>query len=311
MRVTTSNYSDNLIAHLQRIAKRQVTLQDQVSSGQRVTSAEDDPTAAGQVMKLNEQALNVQQYQKNIENHSEFASATHDVVRSLKNVLDRAQEIAIAADGLDSPDDLKIYEIEVDQLIHHAVQVANTTHRGEYLLGGTKSNAQPFTSVLNGDGQVTDVTFGGNIELAESEISEGVRVASRMVGQNESGSGERGLISDSRYGADLFKHLIQLRENLSSGDISAIKTTTRPLLENDDENLLQSLADNGALQSRLEASLDSSKDDELELEGQISKRTDVDLAEMMVKLNHSQTNYQAALQSAGSVLNLTLLDFLR
>ncbi|MGJ8868517.1 hypothetical protein, partial [Salmonella enterica] len=65
------------------------------------------------------------------------------------------------------------------------------------------------------------------------------------------------------------------------------------------------------LQSRLDATLDATKDEKLSLEGEISRRADIDLAQTIVRLNQNQTNYQAALQSAGSVLDLTLMDFLR
>jgi flagellin-like hook-associated protein FlgL len=35
------------------------------------------------------------------------------------------------------------------------------------------------------------------------------------------------------------------------------------------------------------------------------------MAEAIVRLNQQQTNYQAALQSAGSIMQLSLLSFLR
>jgi flagellar hook-associated protein 3 FlgL len=311
MRVTTSNYSDNLVTHLQRITRRQVSLQDQISSGQRVQSPEDDPLAAGQVLKVRAQSASAQQYQKNIENHNEFASVTHSVMRSLKTVLDRAQEIAFSADGLDSPGDLRTYAVEVGQLIEHAVQVANTAHRGEFILAGTKNDARPFTATVDAEGLVTNVTFTGNSDLSESEIARGVPISSRVVGENNDGAGERGLLTDSRYGADLFAHLIALQQSLASGDIEGIAATVRPMLASDEENILHHLGGNASLQSRLEATLNSVKDEKISLEGEMSRRSDADLAETIVRLNQSQTNYQAALQSAGSVMNLTLLDFLR
>jgi flagellin-like hook-associated protein FlgL len=71
------------------------------------------------------------------------------------------------------------------------------------------------------------------------------------------------------------------------------------------------MAKNGALQSRLENTLSSAKDENLALEHEISNRADVDLAEAIVRLNQQQTNYQAALQSAGSIMNLSLLNYIR
>jgi flagellin-like hook-associated protein FlgL len=41
----------------------------------------------------------------------------------------------------------------------------------------------------------------------------------------------------------------------------------------------------------------------------ISQESDVDLAQTLVELNQLQSAYSAALQSAGSILKLSLLDY--
>jgi flagellar hook-associated protein 3 FlgL len=311
MRVTSNNFPDNLVNNLQLLSRRQFSLQNQIASGQRLHEASDDPLAAQQVLGLRDDSVRVAQYQKNIETHSEFATATYGTIRSLKSVFDRAQEIAFSVDGLDSPEDLKSYATEITELIKQAVQVANSQHRGEYLLAGTQSATQPFSLTTDATGQVTAVTFQANVSLPESEIGSGVVVSSRVAGENTSGSGERGLLADSRFGADLFAHLITLQNQLASGDTAGIQTTTREQLGNDEENLLYHIANNGALQSRLEVSLNSAKDHDLSIEKEISQHADLDLAEAIVRLNQQQTSYQAALQSAGSMLDLNLLSFLR
>jgi flagellar hook-associated protein 3 FlgL len=311
MRVTSNSYSENLITQLHTLSRRQINLQNQIASGQRVQSASDDPFAAQQVLQLRDNSAANAQYQKNIQTHQEFADATHGLMRNLQKVLDRAQEIATMVDDIDSPQDLQSYATEIDQLIRHAVQIANAQHRGDYLLGGTRTDAEPFSEMTDAAGKVTGVAFGGNTNIAESEIGEGNLVSSRVPGENRSGDGVRGLLADTRAGADFFSHLIALRDQLQSGDVTAIHSTTRDQLKADEENLLFHMADNGALQARLEVSLNTAKDEKLSLEAEISDRTDVDLPETIVRLNQEQTTYQAALQSAGSLLDLGLLPFLR
>jgi flagellar hook-associated protein 3 FlgL len=311
MRVTSNSYSENLISQLHTLSRRQINLQNQIATGQRIQDASEDPFAAQQVLQLRDNAAANAQYQKNIQTHQEFADATHGLMRNLQKVIDRSQEIATMVDDLDSAEDLRSYATEIDQLLKHAVQVSNAQHRGDYLLGGTRTDAAPFTVVTDATGKVTSVTFGGNASIPESEIGEGNLVSSRVPGQNNAGAGVRGLLADNRAGADIFAHLIALRDQLEAGDVAAIHDTTRAQLQADEENLLFHMADNGALQSRLEASLNTAKDEKLSLESQISNRTDVDLPETIVRLNREQTTYQAALQSAGSLLDLGLLPFLR
>ena len=310
MRVTSNSYSENLITQLHTLARRQINLQNQIATGQRVQNASDDPFAAQQVLQLRDDVAANTQYQKNIQTHQEFADATHGLMRNLQKVLDRSQEIATMVDDLDSAEDLQSYATEIDQLLKHAVQVANAQHRGDYLLGGTRTDAPPFSVVTDATGKVTSLSFGGNTNVPESEIGQGNLVSSRIPGENSTGNGVRGLVADTRSGADIFAHLIALRDQLQSGDVAAI-ATTRDQLRADEENLLFHIADNGALQSRLEVSLNTAKDEKLSLESQISNRTDVDLPATIVRLNQEQTTYQAALQSAGSLLDLGLLPFLR
>lgn len=311
MRVTSNNFSENLISRLHSLSRRQIDLQNQIASGQRVQNASDDPFAAHQVLELRDNASANAQYQKNIQTHHEFADVTHGTMRNLQKVLDRAQEIAFSVDDIDSPEDLASYATEIDQLIKHAVQVSNAQHRGDFLLGGTRTDSAPFTAVADPDGRITSVSFTGNTNLAESEIASGVLVSSRVTGENTSGAGERGLVADSRAGADLFGHLILLRDQLLAGDVTTIHSTTRGQLKADEENLLFHMADNGALQARLESSLATAKDEKLTLESGISERADIDLPETIVRLNQQQTTYQAALQSAGSMMDLSLLTYLR
>jgi len=309
MRVTSNNFSDSLVTHFHTLARRQLDLQNQIATGQRISAASDDPFAAQQVLQLRDDSAANAQFQKNIGMHQEFAKVTHGLMRNLQKVLDRAEEIAFTIDDIDSDEDLKTYAAEVNQLLEHAVQIANAQHRGEFVLGGTKSDSEPFTSV-KAAGQITSVTFVGNTTVAESDIAPGTSVASRVPGENRSGSGEGGLFADTGAGADIFAHLISLRDQLASGDITNISATRDQFLA-DEENLIFHMAKNGALQSRLETSLSSAKDQSLALENEISDRADVDMAEAIVRLNQQQTNYQAALQSASSTMNLSLLSFLR
>jgi flagellar hook-associated protein 3 FlgL len=47
-----------------------------------------------------------------------------------------------------------------------------------------------------------------------------------------------------------------------------------------------------------------------ELDAEISRQADVDLAESLVELSRVETAYQAALQSSARVMSLSLFDYL-
>ena len=311
MRVTSTQLSDNLTLHLQRIVQRQSQVQNQMSTGQRIVSPADDPLLAQQAMGLQDQSRTIQQFQTNAQVQKEFAAATFSVIRSLQKISDRAQEIATSADGLKNPDELKIYAAEVEQLLKQAIQVANTKHGDTYLLSGTRSDTPAFAAVSDEDGVVSSVPFQGNTNVPEVEVGFGQLVSSRVPGANVSGGGERGLLVDDRAGADFFSHLIALHQQLVSGDTDSIASTTRDQLRADEENFLFHIANNGAVQTTLETAITARKSETLALAGEVSRRTDVDIAEASIEMHKTQLNYQAALQSAATLMDLTLMDFLR
>src|SRR6185295_17289455 len=175
----------------------------------------------------------------------------------------------------------------------------------------TKSDVPPYLQTTDANGNVTAVTYQGNAEVASVEIAQGVTLSASVPGANTTGSGARGVITDSRSGADLFNHLIGLRDALLAGDQTAISGTLKTQLAADEENFLIHVGINGALQSQLETAQKLAAHNQDSIESSVSKEADVDLAQTLVELSQTQTAYQAALQSGSQILSQTLLDYLR
>ena len=310
MRVTANTFPNSLLNQLTSLSQRQNKLQNQAATGQLVQLPEDDPVAMRRVLDMQTEAKSVGQYQRNIDRHQELATASFNSIKALKNVSDRVREISISADGLKSQDELNLYAKEVTELIKTAVQAANTKNRGDYIFSGTLSNQAPFELTEDADGNVTGVVYNGNTTLAESEIASGITLSAQNIGENTSGGGPRGLIADNRVGADFFNHLISFQNNLLAGDVAAIENTDRVNLANDEDNFLYHLGTNGAIQSRLQATDAIATDRTDTLETLVSNEVDADLAQTLVRLNQTQTAYEAALQSAGKILGSSLLDYL-
>jgi flagellar hook-associated protein 3 FlgL len=311
MRVTSNSFTNDLVTQLSTLASQQASLQAQAATGQRITLPEDDPAAVGEVLNMQTEASAVAQYQTNIQTQQQVAQSSFQAMQSLKTISDRANEIATLADGLKSPADLASYATEVTQLIQQAVQLANTKNNGSYLFAGTRSDQPPFSMTTGPNGAVTGVTYSGNSSVAQTEIAEGVTLSPQTVGANTTGSGPRGLFTDSRVGADLFSHLISLQNHLLSGDAASIDSTDRPQLAKDEDNVIYQLATNGAVQAQLETASSMAQDRLQSLQQGVSGQRDADLAQTLVKLSQTQTAYQAALQTGATVLKMSLLDYLK
>jgi flagellar hook-associated protein 3 FlgL len=313
MRVTGNSFTDSLVSQLNLLSARQYRLQNQATTGQRIQAPEDDPTGMAQALNLQSEASNVDQYSANIAGLQTRATASYNVLQQLKSISDRVTEITTqAANQTQSADNLQSFAQEVTQLIQQAVQVMNTKQGNQYLFGGTASGQAPFTLSQDSNGLVTGVSYQGNTSAAETEISENVTIATDVPGENNTGTGARGVISDSRYGADFFNHLISLQNDLVAGDTNAVANTDQPALMNDEDNIIFQVATNGAVQSRLDAESTIAQNRKSYLQQSISDVAGADLTKTLVALSQTQNAYQAALTSSSSILQLQqyLLQYL-
>jgi flagellar hook-associated protein 3 FlgL len=305
MRVTGTSYTAALVDQMNSIAARQYRLQNQATTGQRIQAPEDDPAGMGQALNLQAEMSSVNQYTANISTLQARTTAAFNVFQQLKTITDRIGEITTQAnDGTKSAGDLRNFGTEVSQLTQRAVQLMNTKQGDQYLFAGTLSNQAPYTISKDADGNVTGVTYGGNSNVPESEIAEKTTIGVDVPGDNTSGSGPRGVIKDDRYGADLFNHMISLQNHLVAGDSNAVATVDQPQLANDEDNIIYQVATNGAMQSRLEAESTIAQNRIGYLKQSISDVAGADMTDTLVQLSQTQNAYQAALQSASSVLQL-------
>ena len=313
MRVTGNSFSNTLVDQLQLLDARQYRLQNQASTGQRIQAPEDDPSGMAQALNLQTETTNVNQYSQNIASLQDRSTSAYNVIQQIKTISDRVGEIVTQAnDGTKSASDLQSYGTEVTQLIQQAAQLMNTKQGDQYLFGGTASGKTPFNVTTDANGNVTAVTYQGNTSVAENQIAENTTIAVDVPGENNSGTGARGVISDSRYGADFFNHLISLQNDLQTGNATAVASKDQPALTNDENNIIYQAATNGAVQSRLDAEASLAAARKTSLQQSISNVAGADMTQTLVQLSQTQNAYQAALQTSSSILQLqqSLLAYL-
>jgi flagellar hook-associated protein 3 FlgL len=311
MRVASSTFPDNFLYQTNNLQAQQNQLQQEASSGLKLTLPEDNPSAMAQVLNLQVNSDANLQYQTNITNLTNQATSVSSALTSLQTIVSKAGEITTSADGITSPAGFTSYATQVGELIQQALQLANSKDsQGNYIFGGTKSGAPPFTATTDSSGNVTGVTYNGNTSVNQTEIGPGITVAAQVPGANTTGSGPNGLFADSRSGADLFNHLISLQQHLTAGNASAISTTDAPNITKDENNVIGQVSANGVLQARLQATTSMEALHQTDLTTQISSKTDADLATTITRLQQTQTAYQAALQSSIMVRSLSILNYL-
>ena len=311
MRVSFNAFSESITGQLGDLGSAQLRLQRQATSGQRISAADEDPLGAQRLIDARAESEQLAQYTKNIARQRNIATATQGSIQSLQKISDRAAEIATRAVGVNSPQDLAQYATEVNQLIEQSLNTANGKFGDGYLLGGTNTRQVPFAATRDSSGNITSVAYQGTVADSAVEIGLGDTLDTHVPGSNTSGSGPVGLLADSRSGADLFAHLVALRDHLQAGNTAAITATDTAQLTGDGNHLIDQLGSNAAAIARLDAAGSTNSSRSQAVDAVKSSVTDVDLAQTLTDLSRAQTAYQVALQTGAKLLNLSLLDYLK
>jgi flagellar hook-associated protein 3 FlgL len=298
MRIATNTIQDNIVRQIQQLGLQSSKLQTQVATGQRILEANDDPAATARVLNQQSELRRVDQFDQNAARALEISQATFAGLTDVKEISDRAGELATLGRSPTSPDALLAYSAEVNQLIEQLLQVGNTRLGNDYLFAGTAVDAPAFSATRDAGGNITAVAYDGNTSQASIPLSEVASVSpSSTPATNQSIR-------------DLLNDLVGLRDALAANDAAGIKTAQTNIIDGED-SLITALASTGAVQTRIEVNRSQQQTRGDNLVGLIGSETTVDLPDAIVRLNQSQVAYQAALQSAGSIMKLSLLDYLR
>ena len=298
MRVTNNTLSEGIIRQIQQLGSSQARLQTQVATGQRIFQPEDDPSAVGRVLNLESEQREIAQYVRNADRALEISQASFSGLQQIKKVTDRATEIGTLGTGAISDASARAYASELDQLIEQTLQLSNTTFRNDYLFAGTAVDTPPFVATRGADGKVTSVAYTGNSDRAAIQLSETAAITPGTTGATNSGLGA------------LLNQLVALRDALTANNPTGVTTAQTGLLASEDL-IVSALAEHGGVEMRIAANRAQLYDRTDNLESLVSAEADIDLPTTIVRLNQSQTAYQAALQSAANIMQISLLDYVR
>ncbi|HKB91218.1 MAG TPA: flagellin [Opitutaceae bacterium] len=298
MRIATQSITSGIISQLQDLSSRQTQLQGQVSTGQRITQAEDDPAAMGRVLTIQNQRNQIQQYKNNADQAMQVSQATYAGLQSIKKLSDRAGELATLGASVQSSSSYQAYATEINQLIEQGLQTANTQQGANYIYGGTATSAAPFSATRDVAGNITAVTYNGSTAGTSIPLSSTSNIS----------PGTDGTTNQQLSG--FLNNLVSLRNALQSGNSSTV-SGVQTALHTSEDNIVNTMSEQGAVQLRIQVSQDQLTNDYTNLQKLISNDTDADMSTTLVQLNQSQTAYQAALQSSASIMKVSLLDYIK
>jgi flagellin-like hook-associated protein FlgL len=146
MRVPFNGFSDSLVRELSRLNSEQVKLQKQLSSGQRIDEAFEDPLATGRALSTSTEKARIQTQARNLNRARLIGEFSTDTLEQMKVVANKAATEANKTDGLTSPADFEARGRQTDQLVEQVLRIANAQVSGDYLFAGANTSEQPFVA---------------------------------------------------------------------------------------------------------------------------------------------------------------------
>ena len=315
-RITNRYTSESVVNNLLSNRSKLVDLQEQISSGKRISKPSDDVLAGISVVSTNNSLGKIENYLKSIDNAQGEIDTTENALLTTIDSIHKTRELTLQAlNDTSGPEELKVINAQIKQIIEQVKDLGNTKYGTKFIFGGLQTEPTPFKSPTVGQIQYNG-SSSGNYER-KIEISDGVTVPINMDGGQVFGEywteddDADPLTPDIIHQSGLLGTLISLSNEL--GATPADKDVIRQKLANLDTDLQTSLnaqAQMGSLSGRLEMTKTNLQDDQLTLTKIKSGAEDIDMAKTISELQFQQTALQASLQVSAQIIQPSLLNYM-
>lgn len=298
VRVTQNMLNSNMLRNLHKSMRHMDNLQDQLSSGKKISKPSEDPVVAARGMFYRSSLMENDQYKRNVNEAQSWLDMTDSTMDEVGNVMKRIKELLVySGDGAVSPEDLKTMGSEVIELKNHLGTLANQQINGKYIFAGTDTDKQPYDATANGGKGDFVNTNSSPINL---EVSQNVFVTSNINAQN--------IFNYPNNANNMFKVLDNIITELSNGRNAAQFISG---MDQQYDKLLAERASLGASVNRVDLIAERLNTQDVNITSLMSKNEDADMAGVMTDLKTQESAHSAALGSGARIIQPTLLDFLR
>jgi len=272
----------------------------QLGTGKQFASPADNPTAAAQVLGLNETLSITGQYKANITAAASRLELSDTALGTAVNVLQRARELAVRGlNGSLGADERRAVAQEVRQLGNEMMALANSQDgNGDYMYAGSRVQGAPFSD--NGSG-----TFSYAGDQVQRQIQIG---AGRQIADGDSGLDVFMKVPSTAGGyEDVFSTLNTLATDLEA---NTPQLDSLAQLDNGMEHLLQVRASVGARLNSIDNQEEINSFLEVQLASVRSNVEDLDIAEAYSRLTQETLVLQSAQAAYSRVAGLSLFNYL-
>ncbi|HEX3845009.1 MAG TPA: flagellar hook-associated protein FlgL [Steroidobacteraceae bacterium] len=178
--ISTTTFQTNALNSMEALEAAMSKTQEQLSTGNKIQTAADDPTGMAQVNQLNMELSASQQYVTNGNLASANLSLETQALSDATNLLQSARDLAVEAnDAALTASQRQDIATQLAQQLQQLVSIGNRTDSsGNFLFSGYASSTQPFSQ--NGN----SVSYAGADQVNQVQISENQRLSAGDTGSS-------------------------------------------------------------------------------------------------------------------------------
>lgn len=300
IRVTQGMMSMQTLSNLNRNNSTRSDLANQASTGLKINKPSDDPVGVTYALRYRAELASNEQFQTNADAAVSWLDFTDSTMQQATEVMQRLKELTVQASSSTVPQSgLDAIKLEVEQLKGQLGNIGNAQIRGKYIFNGQNYDQPPYelSSTVTNFAQIDTDTEAVKYAIGDQSTFQ----------VNTTGSEFFGASTDTD---NVYKVMDDLIAALGSGDYAGIGAQSAKI-ESRSTKMQASLSEVGARTNRVELVQARLGDRNLNLTTLQSKIEDADIAEVMIKSTTAQTIYEAALKSSASILQPSLMDFMR
>lgn len=295
MRVTQSMLTNNMLRNLTNSYHKLGKYQEQLSSQKKISRPSDDPVVVFKGITYRTSVNDVSQYQKNMSEVNVWLENTEDALEKAGSSIHRLSELITQANtGTVTDDERKKIDDEIEEIKKQLVSIANTKISGKYIFNGTDI----YNAPVKYDG--TTITTNYNNEAVNIEVSAGIQLQVNYLGSNVFGDGTNGMFADLKALQDELK-------NGNDPDLGKFIDAFQGHLN----TVTSARSSIGASMNRVDMIQNRLDSQEIIATKTMSENEDIDVEKVILNLQIQQSIHRAALSVGSSIIQPSLVDFLR
>ncbi|MCT9857878.1 flagellar hook-associated protein FlgL [Priestia megaterium] len=293
MRVTQGMLAANSLKQISNSYNKLETLQNQLSTGKKITRPSDDPIVATKGMAYRSNLSEVNQYKRNLTEAQSWFDSSESGLEQVNSILQRTKELVVQGlNGTNESDDRQAIAREIEQLKLDYMQVGNTQVAGNYIFNGVNVGAAPISE--NASGMIESNI---NLDPFSVEVSKGIQLRVNIHPENIFGQGAFDLMNN-------------VQTAFEQNDVNSLKDLSTQV-DTQLSTLLAERSELGARSNRLELIENRLDSQEITATKMLSNNEDADIEKVITDLTVQESVHRAALGVGAQIIQPTLLEFLR